>query len=285
MPSFSNNTMDIHYLFSLSFIHNIPDTTEVYVHVMDLNDNAPRFVLDSYQKIISENVSVDTVILRVTATDPDSTTNGRVRYSISNGNNNNTFELDEQGALRLQQRLTAQETDLFNLTILATDDGTPPKTSKPTFVYVKVKRSVVPCKEKLAFEKAVYLAEVNESTPVDTHILRVHAKTGSCSYRSKINYLFSNAIDPAVENHFSILIKTGIIKLIRPLDYDVRHRYTFYVAAVGKLNEQECVVACLTFLSVYVLLGRRWHLMTLIIVEPARKEELADYSDLSNSRN
>ena len=252
--------MDIH-LFSLSFIHNIPDTTEVYVHVLDLNDNAPRFVLDSYQKVISENVSVDTTILRVTATDPDSTTNGRVHYSISNGNNNNTFELDEQGVLRLQQKLTAQETDLFNLTILATDEGKPPKTSKPTSVYVKVKRSVVPCKERLAFEKVVYLAKVNESTPVNTHILRVRATMGRCSYRSNINYFFSNVKDPEVENHFSILSESGKIKLIRPLDYEVRNRYAFFVAAAGKLNEQECVVACLTFLSVYVLLGRQLYLI------------------------
>ena len=191
-------------------------------------------MLDSYQKVISENVSVDTAILRVTATDPDSTTNGRLHYSILNGNTNNTFELDEQGVLRLQQRLTAQETDLFNLTILATDEGTPPKTSRPAFVYVKVKRSVVPCKEKLAFQKAVYLAEVNESTPVNTYLLRVHAKTGRCSYRSNINYFFTKAKDPGVENHFMIHSETGIIKLIRPLDYEFRDRYAFYVAAVGK---------------------------------------------------
>jgi len=201
--------------------------------VLDLNDNAPRFVLDNYQKVISENVSVDTAILRVTATDPDSGTNGQVHYSIANGNLNNTFEIDNQGVIKVQQRLKTQESNFFNLTILATDHGTPPKVSKPTFVYVKVQRAAVPCAGKLVFPVAVYLADVNESTPVHTHILRVRAKMGRCGYKGRINYFLSEISDPEVDNHFVVHSQTGIIRLIRPLDYEVRHRYAFYVGAVG----------------------------------------------------
>ena len=202
--------------------------------MIDLNDNAPRFVLDSYQKIVSENVSVDTAILRVTATDPDSGTNSQVHYSIATGGNaNNTFELDDQGVLRVQQKLTTQDTNLFNLTIYATDRGIPPKVSKPAFIFVKVERSVIRCKAKLGFPFAVYLAEVNESALVDTKILHVSAKSGNCGYRGRINYFFTDPKDPEVENHFQIKSHTGAIKLIRPLDYEVRERYILHVAAVA----------------------------------------------------
>lgn len=206
----------------------------MYIHVIDLNDNAPRFVLAAYQKIVSENVSVDTTILRVTATDSDSGTNGQVHYSIASGGiTNNTFELDDQGVLRVRQKLTTQDTNLFNLTIYATDSGIPPKVSKPAFIFVKVERSVLPCKAKLGFPLAAYLAEVNESASIDTKILYVSAKSGNCGYRGKINYLFTDPKDPEVENHFQIISDTGAIKLIRPLDYEVRDRYMLHVAAVA----------------------------------------------------
>lgn len=204
---------------------------------MDLNDNAPRFVLDTYQKVINENVSVDTAILRVTATDPDSGTNGQVHYSIANGNLNNTFELDNHGVLKLQQRLTRQESSFFNLTILATDHGTPPAMSKPAFVYLKIQRAAVPCTDKLVFPLAVYLSEVNESCPVDTHILRVRAKRGKCGYKGRINYFLSEIRDPEVEYHFVVNSQSGYIRLIRPLDYEVRDRYAFYVGAVGECSK------------------------------------------------
>ena len=204
------------------------------MHVLDLNDNAPRFVLDMYQKVISENVSVDSAILRVTATDPDSGTNGQVHYAIEGGNTNNTFDLDNQGVLRLQQSLKTQDTNLFNLTIRARDHGLPPKVSSPVSVYVSVKRSALPCKQKLAFQQGVYLANVNESTPVNTNILRVQAKMGDCGFKGRITYFLSDFKDPEIDNYFVINAKTGVIRLIRPLDFEVRDRYTFSVAAVGK---------------------------------------------------
>lgn len=216
----------------------ITDTAEVKIHILDLNDNAPRFVLDSYQKVISENATVDSEILRVTATDPDSGTNGQVHYSISNGNVNGTFELDNKdGVLKLQQRLTRPAVpNLFNLTIYATDHGTPSLTSKPVFVYLKIRRPVPKCseKDKLVFPVAVYLANVNESCPLNTPIVRVRANIGKCGPRGRINYFLSEIRDPEVENHFVINSQTGVIRLIRQLDYEVRNRYAFYVGAVGK---------------------------------------------------
>ena len=219
----------------------IPDTAEVRIHVLDLNDNAPRFILDSYQKVISENATVDSEILRVTATDPDSGTNGQVHYSLLNGNVNNTFELDNNGGvLKLQQRLTRSSVpNFFNLTISATDHGTPPLTSKFVFVYLKILRPIPKCSEKgkLGFPLAVYLKNVNESCPLRTPILRVRANIGKCAPRARINYFISGLRDPDVEEHFVIHPQTGVIRLIKPLDYEVRNRYSFHVGAVGKAKK------------------------------------------------
>ena len=191
-------------------------------------------MLNTYQKVISENVSVDTVILGVTATDPDTGTNGQVRYMIAGGNLNDTFALDNHGGLKLKRTLIRQLSDFFNLTVSATDHGTPPLVSKPAFVYIKVQRAFGQCADRLVFPKAVYLADVNESCPVGTEILQVRATLGKCAYKGKINYFLTEVRDPQVEQYFFVRPQTGSIMLIRPLDFEFRHRYPFEVAAVGK---------------------------------------------------
>lgn len=220
---------------SLAPIH-ITDKSDVVVRVLDVNDNAPRFVLDSYQEVISENATVDSEILRVTATDADSGTNGQIHYRIDHGNSNGTFELDDNnGVLKLQQRLTTQASDFYNLTIFAMDHGVPFLISRPTFIYLKVRRSIhPPCTKKLEFPKVIYLADVNESIPIGSNILRVTAKNGRCNPASKVNYFLSEIRDPEIDDHFKVFSQTGVIKLLKPLDFEDRNRYTFYVGATGK---------------------------------------------------
>ena len=184
---------------------------------------------------------MDSEILRVTATDADSGTNGQVHYSLLNGNVNNTFEIDNKdGLLKLQQRLTRPSVpNFFNLTISATDQGIPPLTSKFVFVYLKILRPIPKCSEKgkLSFPLAVYLGNVNESSPLRTPILRVRANIGKCAPRARVNYLLSGLRDPEVDEHFVVQAETGVIRLIKPLDYEVRTKYSFHVSAVGKANK------------------------------------------------
>lgn len=181
---------------------------------------------------------MDSEILRVTATDADSGTNGQIHYLISSGNSNGTFELDDKnGAIKLQQRLSSQVSNFYNLTILATDHGVPFLISRPTFIYLKIRRSVRPaCSEKMSFPNAVYLANVNESLPLGTIILRVSAKNSNCNPGSRINYFFSEIRDPDIDDHFRIHSQTGEIRLVKPLDYEARNRYAFYVGGVGKYS-------------------------------------------------
>ena len=221
-----------------SFSFRSADISQVRVCLLDLNDNAPRFVLDSYQSVISENSSVDTAILQVSATDADSGLYGKVRYSITRGNWNRTFELDNNGVLRLQQRLRKQGAKFFNLTIVASDNGTPPQTSRPTFVYIKIKRPDGPNETNPVFD-LLYSATVNESCPVDTHILHVGPRFGKQSSRGYIQYIMSTIRDPQVDKHFVVEAQSGVVKLIRPLDYETTSRYSFYVRAVGTYQKLE----------------------------------------------
>ena len=65
----------------------------VHVTLSDVNDNAPAFLQSVYAVNVSEDVTSGTVVEEVVAVDPDAGLNGTVVYSISGGNNDDTFTI------------------------------------------------------------------------------------------------------------------------------------------------------------------------------------------------
>lgn len=65
----------------------------VHVSLSDVNDNAPAFLQSAYAVNVSEDVTSGTVVEEVVAVDPDAGLNGTVVYSISGGNDDNTFTI------------------------------------------------------------------------------------------------------------------------------------------------------------------------------------------------
>lgn len=55
---------------------------QVIIEVVDINDNAPTFSSSQYSFVVLENVPLDTSVLNVSATDPDSGDGGRVEYEL-----------------------------------------------------------------------------------------------------------------------------------------------------------------------------------------------------------
>uniref|UniRef100_A0A8C2E0H1 Cadherin-related 23 n=1 Tax=Cyprinus carpio TaxID=7962 RepID=A0A8C2E0H1_CYPCA len=73
-------------------------TATVYVEVLDVNDNRPIFLQNSYETSVLENIPRGTSILQVQATDADQGDNGRVLYRILSGNNGQ-FTMDSLSGL------------------------------------------------------------------------------------------------------------------------------------------------------------------------------------------
>ncbi|XP_017552506.1 cadherin EGF LAG seven-pass G-type receptor 1 isoform X2 [Pygocentrus nattereri] len=67
---------------------------EIQVSVLDINDNAPVFEKDELYIDVKENSPVDSVVARITATDPDEGTNAQIMYQIVEGNIPEVFDLD-----------------------------------------------------------------------------------------------------------------------------------------------------------------------------------------------
>ena len=57
----------------------------VHVHVQDYNDHVPHFITPVYNLTVLDTSQLGSVVITVTASDPDHGSNGRVTYSIVAG--------------------------------------------------------------------------------------------------------------------------------------------------------------------------------------------------------
>jgi len=70
---------------------------QVYINVIDINDNSPMFLSPSYQTTIPENTEVGMSILKVSAMDRDE--NNRLFYTITAAENRisiKKFDIDSR---------------------------------------------------------------------------------------------------------------------------------------------------------------------------------------------
>lgn len=95
------------------------------VSVADENDHTPMFDQDLYIVSAVEQQSIfgSRLLLKVTASDPDSGAFGQVTYSLVSGNVDNPFILGGDGSLKLTKQLDRETIPRYELTIMATDGG------------------------------------------------------------------------------------------------------------------------------------------------------------------
>ena len=67
---------------------------EVYVEVQDVNDNTPQTQEPVYYPSVPENSEEGTSVVKLVATDLDSSSNNLIRYAISSGNPQGFFAID-----------------------------------------------------------------------------------------------------------------------------------------------------------------------------------------------
>ena len=96
----------------------------VTIKVSDINDNRPIFSKSSYRVTVNETTSVETPVLALSASDPDSGTNGQVLYSLQPPSS--VFSINAStGVLSLSEQLSFSANPLHQITVVATDEGLP----------------------------------------------------------------------------------------------------------------------------------------------------------------
>ena len=86
-----------HFIFHIMFVLTLNTGTpaksssaEVFVTIININDNAPKFGQESYSISVNESTAVGTTVLQVNASDVDSPV---LTFSIESGNTDKAFSL------------------------------------------------------------------------------------------------------------------------------------------------------------------------------------------------
>ncbi|XP_054424278.1 protocadherin beta-15-like [Pteronotus mesoamericanus] len=101
-------------------------TAQVHILVLDVNDNAPEFAQRLYQVQVPENSPVGSLVIKVSARDLDTGTNGEISYSLSYSSQeiSTTFEVNSlSGEVRLIKALDFETISSYELDIDASDGG------------------------------------------------------------------------------------------------------------------------------------------------------------------
>ncbi|XP_054482974.1 protocadherin alpha-8-like [Anoplopoma fimbria] len=103
------------------------------VKVLDINDNRPTFSKEVYSVILQENVALETIVIKVQATDLDEGANGDVEYAFGGDINSKVLELftldRHTGEIRVKGQIDYETADVFKLDVQAYDRGQPPTTT------------------------------------------------------------------------------------------------------------------------------------------------------------
>ncbi|KAM3866653.1 protocadherin alpha-8-like [Diretmus argenteus] len=105
-------------------------TSQVIIHVLDINDNPPIFSSPLYKTRIFENVPIGTTVIRLNASDADEGANSEIVYSLRDkGQDNilNVFQIDPKtGIITVKGSVDFEGNAAFEIRAEAMDKGQPP---------------------------------------------------------------------------------------------------------------------------------------------------------------
>lgn len=207
----------------------------VSIRVTDVNDNQPAitviFLSDDATPKISESAQPGEFVARISVSDPDSRTdysNATVTLSGGEGHFGLTTRDNIIYLVVIEKPLDREEKPVYDLSVEATDAGTPPLRAMHTF------RLVVTDANDNApqFSQDNYEAHLLEASEPGTSLLRVVATDLDDGINSNIKYSLINS------NWFAIDQVTGLITTKVHVDCEANPSPTFVVVATDSGHPQ-----------------------------------------------
>uniref|UniRef100_A0A3Q3LAC4 Protocadherin gamma-A12-like n=1 Tax=Mastacembelus armatus TaxID=205130 RepID=A0A3Q3LAC4_9TELE len=203
---------------------------KVIIDVTDINDNAPVIHLKSLSNPVPENVSPGTEVGIINVQDRDSEKNGQVRCSIQQNvpfklvpSIKNYYSVVSTG--QLDRELVSD----YNITITATDEGSPPLSSSKS-----VQLSVADINDNPpVFEEESYSAYVSENNKAGSTLCSVTARDPDWRQNGTVVYsLLAGEVNGApVSSYVSVNGDTGVIHAVRSFDYEQLRSFKVQVMA------------------------------------------------------
>lgn len=211
--------------------------TTVRIHLLDVNDNEPRFINPPSLKVIKENVRYVENFAKFVAVDNDEGENGEVVYSIINPVQSPFLSIDNvTGVVSLIAPLDREVKPKYSVIIEAKDKGIP-------FLYTRTEFTILVKDENdnsPLFVNPDLKPGILEGSPVGSQLCVMNATDADSGANALISYQLVNDF-----GWFRIDPKTGEIVTIAVLDREVHgSEFELTVKASDKGNPSR--VTCIT---------------------------------------
>ncbi|XP_013993606.1 protocadherin alpha-C2 isoform X1 [Salmo salar] len=202
---------------------------KVVVEVVDVNDNVPEIVLSSLSSPVREDARADTVVALISVTDRDSGANKQVSLEIPPGLPFKIKSFRNYYTLVTSAFLDRETTAAYNVTLSATDGGTPPLSSQKTIQVDVADVNDNPPR----FEQTSYTVYVTENNAPGASLCTVKAQDSDVNENGRITYtvLNDNNHGIPVTSYVSVKAETGEAYALRAFDYESLREFHFQVKA------------------------------------------------------
>ncbi|XP_052280093.1 protocadherin Fat 1-like isoform X4 [Dreissena polymorpha] len=195
----------------------------VDIKVLDENDNAPKFNQDLYTVTISESINVNSTVAQVSATDKDLGKNAEIVYTIVS--NTDHFSINpSNGIIKVNKPLDREKYPVYQVLVRASDRGEKlVSLSSTATVLVELTdvNDVVP-----EFTPNSYSVRIREDHPVGSVVTVVTAADTDEGKFGEVSYHLVYG-----EDFFEIDSETGVIRIIKGLDYESHQVHNISVRA------------------------------------------------------
>ncbi|XP_069026657.1 protocadherin alpha-2-like isoform X17 [Embiotoca jacksoni] len=207
----------------------------IEVNILDVNDNSPAFIENTYSLNIYESSLTGERYLLPVAVDADIGSNSVKNYKLSQ---NEHFSLDVQSGgehgvsaeLVLQKALDREKQSVITLLLTAVDGGKPPRSGS-----LQIHVNVIDVNDNIpTFSKSLYKVSVKENENTGIPVITLNATDLDEGLNGKILYSFIKRgnIDPS--NIFDLNSETGEITVKGRLDYEETPAYEVRVQAMDQ---------------------------------------------------
>ena len=205
---------------------------ELEIHVLDANDHSPVFTQPSINIDVPEDTPINAHLITLTATDEDDGSNSRLTYSISDGDDDNNYNLlmhtNGSVTVAVGRHLDYETTNNYSLLLTATDDGYP---ALSTSMLINI-----------------MILDVNDEAPVFiTQDFRASIEEHTSTL--PVSLIYTQAFDPdsdtiqgGIIDHYELIwsddtnnnfnYNNGWLTAVQPLDREMKEEYHFIVQAV-----------------------------------------------------
>ncbi|XP_042275759.1 protocadherin alpha-2-like isoform X7 [Thunnus maccoyii] len=203
---------------------------KLLIEITDVNDNAPEISVTSLMTPVKEDAELGTIVALVTVSDKDGGNNGVTNCKVMGSvpfklksNYKNDYSLVVDGPL------DRENTSLYNVTITATDEGSPPLSSvRVITVHVSDVNDNAP-----RFMEPVINVYVKENSPTGSVIYTINAFDPDLDSNAKLTYalLDSYPRNIPISTVLNINSETGEIVSLQAFNFEELKTFQFKVQA------------------------------------------------------